>query len=55
MQEFHKNLEFKSDGPILVMEQLCKSYQLGTVELMVLRSIDLTISSGEYIAVMGPS
>ena len=55
MQEFQKNVEFRSDTSTLVMERLCKSYQLGTVELMVLRSIDLTISSGEYVAVMGPS
>jgi len=55
MQQFHKSLEFKSDTPILVMEQLCKSYQLGTVELQVLRDIDLTIKGGEYVAIMGPS
>lgn len=40
---------------ILVMKQLCKNYQLGTVELRVLREIDITINSGEYIAIMGPS
>ncbi len=40
---------------ILVMEQLCKNYQLGSVELRVLRDIDITINSGEYVAIMGPS
>jgi len=55
MQEVHKALEFKSGTPILVMEQLCKSYQLGTVELQVLREIDLTIKAGECVAIMGPS
>lgn len=55
MQEFGKTPEFKGDGPILVIEQLHKSYQLGAVELPVLRGIDLTIESGEYVAVMGPS
>ncbi len=48
-------LEFKDDTAILVMRQLCKNYQLGTVELRVLREIDLTITSGEYLAIMGPS
>jgi len=46
---------FDTDAPILVMEQLCKNYQLGTVQLRVLREIDLSINSGEYVAIMGPS
>ena len=50
-----QTLEFKDDTAILVMRQLCKNYQLGTVELRVLREIDLTITSGEYVAIMGPS
>jgi putative ABC transport system ATP-binding protein len=37
------------------MQQLCKNYLLGTVVLRVLREIDLTIASGEYVAIMGPS
>ncbi|UCD53681.1 MAG: ABC transporter ATP-binding protein [Phycisphaerales bacterium] len=37
------------------MEALCKNYQLGSVQLRVLREIDLTINSGEYVAIMGPS
>jgi len=37
------------------MEKLCKNYLLGSVELRVLREIDLTITNGEYIAIMGPS
>lgn len=40
---------------ILVMDKLCKNYQLGTVELKVLREIDISIYSGEYVAIMGPS
>jgi len=55
VQEVDQTLDLKSDTPILMMQQLCKNYQLGTVELRVLREIDLTITSGEYVAVMGPS
>ncbi len=55
MQQFNKTPKFKADKPILVMKQLCKSYQLGTMELQVLRNIDVTINSGEYVAIMGPS
>ena len=44
-----------SGDAILVMDKLCKNYQLGEVELRVLREIDVTINSGEYVAIMGPS
>jgi putative ABC transport system ATP-binding protein len=55
MQQFNQAVEFDNNTPILVMEKLCKNYQLGSVELRVLRDIDLTITSGEYVAIMGPS
>jgi len=55
VQEVDQTLDIKSDTPILMMQRLCKNYQLGTVELRVLREIDLTITSGEYVAIMGPS
>jgi putative ABC transport system ATP-binding protein len=55
MIEYQDTLEFNSEKPILEMKKLCKNYQLGSTELRVLREIDLTIHSGEYIAIMGPS
>jgi putative ABC transport system ATP-binding protein len=55
MIEYNDTLEFDSKKPILVMDKLCKNYQLGSTELRVLREIDLTIHSGEYVAIMGPS
>jgi putative ABC transport system ATP-binding protein len=48
-------VEFEKDTPILVMERLCKNYELGTMELKVLRDIELTINNGDYVAIMGPS
>ena len=48
-------VEFEKDAPILVMERLCKSYELGTMELKVLCDIELTINNGDYVAIMGPS
>ncbi|MFH1371835.1 MAG: ABC transporter ATP-binding protein [Planctomycetota bacterium] len=50
-----KTLDFTRDGHILVFDKLCKNYELGTVELKVLRDIDLVVKKGEYVAVMGPS
>jgi len=57
MQKADKTVHFdeNNNSSILVMEKLCKNYLLGTVELRVLREIDLTINSGEYVAIMGPS
>jgi putative ABC transport system ATP-binding protein len=56
MEHLHNNsLDLHADGSILVFEKLCKSYQLGEVELKVLRDIDLVIKKGDYLAVMGPS
>jgi len=55
MIDFRQEFAFDEDGPILVMEDLCKSYQLGGTELRVLREINLAIESGEYVAIMGPS
>jgi putative ABC transport system ATP-binding protein len=55
MIDFPQESGFDTDGPILVMEDLCKSYQLGSTELRVLREINLAIERGEYVAIMGPS
>jgi putative ABC transport system ATP-binding protein len=41
--------------PIVATENLCKIYQLGTLELQALWSVDLQIEQGEYLAIMGPS
>lgn len=49
------NMDFSGDVPILKFEGLCKNYQLGSTELRVLKDIDLTVSKGEYVAIMGPS
>lgn len=46
---------FDDRQPILQMEKLCKNYYLGSVELRVLREVDLTINKGDYVAIMGPS
>ncbi|MHC4461222.1 MAG: ABC transporter ATP-binding protein [Planctomycetota bacterium] len=40
---------------IVTIENLCKAYQLGSLELFALRDLDLSIEQCEYIAIMGPS
>lgn len=55
MQNNEKENDLNSDSPILLMKKVCKSYYLGSTELKVLRDIDLSINTGDYIAIMGPS
>ncbi len=55
MVNVDKTVNFDDDTAILKMNELCKNYRLGTVELRVLRNINLTIKKGEYLAIMGPS
>jgi len=40
---------------IVEIQNLTKSYVVGTSRLDVLKGIDLTVSKGEYVAIMGPS
>ncbi len=45
----------KSSRPVLVLNQINKAYQLGDDTLQVLSDINLTINSGELVAIVGPS
>ncbi len=40
---------------IIHLENICKSYYLGKIELQVLKNINLDIYKNEYVALMGPS
>jgi len=44
-----------SNGPIVQLEALCKTYVMGLVTVEALRDITLALHQGEYISVMGPS
>ena len=41
--------------PLIELRNICKSYPLGNGELPILKNINLTIDSGEFVAIMGPS
>src|SRR4249920_755799 len=40
---------------VIHLENICKSYYLGKLELQVLKGINLDIYKNEYVALMGPS
>ena len=41
--------------PILKLTDICKDYQQGREPVRVLKSINLTVERGDYLAIMGPS
>lgn len=40
---------------IINMQNICKSYQMGTELLQVLHNVSLTVEKGEFLAILGPS
>ena len=48
-------IEGKQMSTIIQMRHLSKVYSLGESQVHALRSVDLTIQSGEFVAIMGPS
>jgi putative ABC transport system ATP-binding protein len=45
-----------ADGsPVIELDHVTKVYRTGTLAVAALRGVSLTISEGEYVAVMGPS
>ena len=41
--------------PLIELRGVSKTYDLGNLSVAALRPVDLTITSGEYVAIMGPS
>jgi putative ABC transport system ATP-binding protein len=41
--------------PTLQAVQVCKTYQMGSVEVQALRNVNFEVQSGEFVAIMGPS
>ncbi len=43
------------DKPLIRLENIHKSYLLGTIEVNALRGISIEIHNGDFVAIMGPS
>jgi putative ABC transport system ATP-binding protein len=43
------------DGPIIRLQGVTKIYRRGSVDVPVLRRLDLEVARGEFLALMGPS
>ena len=44
-----------SENEMIQLEGIIKSYPIGKETIDVLKTIDLTIDKGEFVAIMGPS
>jgi putative ABC transport system ATP-binding protein len=44
-----------ADEPVIELRALTRSFPMGETTIRALRSVDLTIRRGEYVAIMGPS
>ena len=47
--------EKKSNGAVVELEKVVKTYRQGALDVPALRGIDLTVSKGEFLAICGPS
>jgi putative ABC transport system ATP-binding protein len=42
-------------APAIQVTNLCKTFLLGSVEVEVLKNVNITIEKGEFVSIMGPS
>ena len=47
--------EAQSNASVIEIKELKKVYEVGGQEIQALRGVDLSISEGEFVAIMGPS
>jgi len=48
-------MEINSNNKVIEVQDLTKVYKIGDVQVKALRGVNLNISKGEFVAIMGPS
>ena len=51
----HKGEKMAEAGNIVRVTGVTKTFKLGKIDVQALKGIDLQISKGDYISIMGPS
>jgi putative ABC transport system ATP-binding protein len=46
---------YRDNTPVIELVNLCKSYHVGDMDVPILKSINLRVMPGEFVAIMGPS
>ncbi|WP_406660744.1 ABC transporter ATP-binding protein [Methanolobus sp. ZRKC3] len=52
MSDYQNDID---DEYVIRLVNLCKSYQVGDMEVPILKDINLSVKKGEFVAIMGPS
>jgi putative ABC transport system ATP-binding protein len=48
-------MDTENDVPVIELVNVCKSYHVGDMDVPILKSVDLKVKQGEFVAIMGPS
>jgi putative ABC transport system ATP-binding protein len=48
-------LKVLNNVPVIELVSICKSYHVGDMDVPILKSVDLRVMPGEFVAIMGPS
>jgi putative ABC transport system ATP-binding protein len=48
-------LSVQAVRPVVMMEQVTKTYLIGDIKVPALRGVSFSVTHGEYVAIMGPS
>jgi putative ABC transport system ATP-binding protein len=49
------NTQQQNPAPVIAIDNVTKTYQMGEVAVHALRGVSLTVNSGEYVAIIGAS
>lgn len=55
IEETRKDMGNNGDRPLIVTEDLWKTYEMGSEQIHALHGVTFTIERNEYVAIMGPS